>query len=128
MGHDPQLENPLKGKLPLIIVFEMASRTHAHSDLPSPPHSAPPAGRASARTAGLWGTSSGNHLLAGGQGLCHDGQRRGDAGREGIIDEGIFYPACMRTENQLQFSELVPSYVFLFFVYGICTLDKDKSK
>lgn len=128
MGHDPQFENPLKRKLPLIIVFEMASRTHAHSDLPSHLTQLPLQGGPQPGLARVCGTSSGSHLPAGDQGLSVMVREGGDARREGIRDEGIFCPARMRTENQLQFSELVPSYVFLFFVYGICTLDKDKSK
>lgn len=125
MGRDPQFENPLKRKLPLIVVFETASRTHAHSDLPCPPHSAPPAGRASARTGKALGDLPWEPLLAGDQGLSVMMVREGgDAGREGIIDEGILYPTCMRTERtnysfQSSFLHTYFSFSFMVFVLWI---------
>lgn len=88
MGHDPQFENPLKRKLPLIIVFKVASHT-----LTSLPHltQLPLQGGPQPGLARVCGTSSGNHLLAGDQGLSVMMVREGgDAGREGIVDEASF--------------------------------------
>lgn len=92
---------------------------------PCPPHSAPPAGRASARTGKALGDLPWEPLLAGDQGLSVMMVREGgDAGREGIIDEGILYPTCMRTERtnysfQSSFLHTYFSFSFMVFVLWI---------